>query len=139
MGRTLDSGLPLDQRVIGHPDRSDLARTPGLARQPLDGVEAVRSFAQERFESPLGTEASPYILNGVAIASRSPKLCLLAKNRFIVRRSLQHYGQAAGRATRKVKVEGQLRSVAHWDEHFLFFSHSIPRSRKCARALQNQE
>src|SRR5262247_3100644 len=102
MRRTFDRGLPLDQRVIGWPNRSDLARTPGLARKPLDGVEAVRSFAQPRFESPLGAKASPHILNGVNIASRSPKLCLLAKNRFIVRRSLQHHRQAVRRATRKV-------------------------------------
>src|SRR5262249_326853 len=45
---------------------------------------------------------------------------------------------AAGRAARKVKVEGQLRAVAHWAEHFLMFIHSIFRFRKCARALQNQ-
>src|SRR5262245_12997769 len=68
-----DSGLPLDQLVIGSPNRADLARTPGLARQPFDSVEAVRSFAQERFESPLGAEASPHVLNGIDIASRSPK------------------------------------------------------------------
>src|SRR5262245_40455915 len=92
---TLDSGLPLNHRVIGRPNRSDLARTPGLARQPLDGVEAVRSFTHPRFESPLRAEASPHILYGVNIASRSPKLRLLAKNRFIVRRSLEHHGQAA--------------------------------------------
>src|SRR5262245_58268254 len=99
----LDSGLPLDQSIIGHPNRSDLARTPGLARQPLDSVETVRSFAHERFESPLGAEASPHILNGVNISSRSPKLCVRANNRFIVRRSLQNYGQAVRRTTRKVK------------------------------------
>src|SRR5262245_56010303 len=138
MRRTFDSGLPLDQRVIGHPDRSDLARTPGLARKPFDGVEAVWAFAQERFESPLGAKASPHVLNGVNIASRSPKLCLLAKNRFIVRRSLQHHGQAVRRATRKVKIGSQLRSVAHCDEHFLRFSHSVHRLRKRIRALQNQ-
>src|SRR5262249_10970995 len=114
-----DSGLPLDQSVIGPTNRSDLARTPGLARQPFDSVEAVRSFTQERFESPLGAEASPHILNGIDIASRSPKLRSPATNRFIVRRSLQHHGQAIRRATRKVKVEGQPYSVAHWDERFL--------------------
>src|SRR5262245_26830968 len=92
---TLDRCLPLNHRAIGSPNRSDLARTPGLARQPLDGVEAVRSFAHPRFESPFGAEASPHILYGVNIASRSPKLRLLTKNRFIVRRSLQHYRQAA--------------------------------------------
>src|SRR5262245_52118217 len=133
-----DSGLPLDQRVIGHPNRSDLARTPGLARQPLNGVVAVRSFAQPRFESPLGAEATPHILNSVNIASRSPKLCERAKNRFIVRRSIQHHGQAVRRATRKVKIGSQPRSVAHCDEHFLTFSHSVPRLRNCIRALQNQ-
>src|SRR5262245_30682144 len=133
-----DSGLPLDQSVIGRPNRSDLARTPGLARQPFDSVEAVRSIAQERFESPLGAEASPHILNGVNITPHSPKLCLRDKSRFIVRGSLQHHGQAAGRATRKVKVEGQPRSVAHWDEHFLTFRHSITWSRELARALQNE-
>src|SRR5262245_10284063 len=97
MRRTFYRSQPLDQPVIGHPNRSDLARTPGLARKPFDGVEAVRSFAQVQFESPLGAEASPHILNGVDITSRSPKLCPRAKNRFIVRRSLQHHGQAAGR------------------------------------------
>src|SRR5215470_10415391 len=132
-----DSGLPLDQRAIGPPNRSDLARTPRLARQPFDSVEAVRSIAQERFESPLGAEASAHILNGVNIASQSPKVCVQAKIRFIVRGSLQHHGQAAGRATRKVKVEGQSRSIAHWDELFLF-DICIPRSRNLTSALQNQ-
>src|SRR5262245_313249 len=131
MRRLFDSGLPLDQRVIGPTNRSDLARTPGLARQPFDSVEAGRSFAQERFESPLGAEASPHILNGIDIASRSPKLRSPANNRFIVRRSLQHHRQAVRRAARKVKVGSQLRSVAHWDERFLWLrEHWAPRQQQ---------
>src|SRR5262245_7500038 len=99
---TFDSSLPLDDRAIGTTNRSYLARTPGLARQPFNSVEAVRSFAHPRFELPLGAEASPHVLNGVNITSHRPEPCLRFIIRFVVGRSLEHNGQAVRRAIREV-------------------------------------
>src|SRR5262245_20536106 len=99
---TFDSSLPLGDRAIGTTNRSYLARTPGLARQPFNGLEAIRSFAQPRFELSLRAEASSHILNGVNITSHSPEPCLRFIIRFVVGRSFQHYGQAVRRATGEV-------------------------------------
>ena len=58
MGRVLSRSHPLDGAEIRHAERADFPAGPGLLRQPLDGVVAVRSVSGEKCELAVRVAAS---------------------------------------------------------------------------------